>query len=195
MWSENKRLFVLIGLLVVVVCTYVVLHGLPWSSSDDESDLSGPGDTGSVAAANTDDPPDARRPSARTSVGAHAVSKTDGTGSLSATGDLKVAAVRRKVARIAERPKPEHLDQLNFYMVGLGVGSGQVDYLDKSALLTGETPIDLSFRVEADEERFNALVERAETLSKVISRKEPPQANSCWLCDYCQHHEECSECD
>lgn len=112
MWSKNRRLFVLIGLLVAAVCAYLALHGLPWSSSDEEVDQSGPGDAGNVVAASTDDPPDARRPSVRGDGPTHGVGKRDGPDGGVPAGGPKAAAVRRKVARLAERPKPEYLPEL-----------------------------------------------------------------------------------
>lgn len=93
------------------------------------------------------------------------------------------------------RPKQEHLDQLQFYLVGLGIRRGRVDYLDKSSLLQGGDMIDVSFPVEANPSRFAALVARARELTGALTVGAPPSAVPCWLCDYCLHAQECQEVD
>lgn len=91
------------------------------------------------------------------------------------------------------RSRPEHLAQVNYYVVMLGLSHGQIDYLDKSALLQGKSVVDASYLVEADSAGFSIFVERAVELAKALSERSSPPAVSCWLCDYCLYREECGE--
>ena len=90
-------------------------------------------------------------------------------------------------------PRQEHIAQVNYYAIMLGLSHGQIDYLDKSALLRGKSVIDASYIVEADSAGFSIFVERAVELAKSLSERSPPPAVKCWLCDYCLHREECRE--
>jgi len=90
-------------------------------------------------------------------------------------------------------PRQEHLDQLNFYVIQLGLNQGQIDYLDKTALLKGNGIVDSSFIVEVDPTRFKAVVGRALDLVKALTDEDPSQPKPCWQCDYCLHEEECPE--
>lgn len=93
------------------------------------------------------------------------------------------------------RPRQEHLDQLNFYVVRLGLSYGQLDYLDKSALLKGDGVIDTSYITEADPTRFQVTVSKARKLVKALTDEDPPQPLPCWLCGYCLYKEECRKRD
>ena len=55
-------------------------------------------------------------------------------------GSLLVREVKTiKSFRYLNEPKPEHVEQIQFYMNALGVELGQIDYIDKTALLSGGT--------------------------------------------------------
>jgi hypothetical protein len=113
MFGEKKRLFLLIGLLVAAGCTYVVVHGVPWSASEDEIDLDlgDLGDAGTVAAAKPDGTPESGGNSSGTGGARHAVGNARRP-SQAAGPSPRAKLYRKKVARIAERPKPEYLPQL-----------------------------------------------------------------------------------
>ncbi len=115
MLSDKRRLFLLVGLLIAAGCAYVFFHGVPWSASDDEIDIDvgDLGDPGTVAAAKQDDASDSKEPPA--GVG----SRTDATGNTRRPGNsadrsrsARVETFRKRVARIAERPRPEYLPEL-----------------------------------------------------------------------------------
>ena len=93
--------------------------------------------------------------------------------------------------RRSGRPKPEHVDQLQFYLVGLGVDQGRVDYLDKSAFMQGKDVIDQSFMMTAERSVFTRLVNSARILISARESQSAPSPFPCWLCDYCQHSSIC----
>ena len=91
------------------------------------------------------------------------------------------------------QPRQEHIDQLQFYLNSLNIQHGQINYLDKSALLRGPDQVDLTFNITQDSDRFIEILNKATHLAKAISFKEQPKAEPCWLCEYCMHNERCSD--
>lgn len=94
-------------------------------------------------------------------------------------------------------PKEDHAAQIQFYINALAIDFGQVDYLDKQALLTGETRIDTTFTVERDYAAYAKLIGVANRLHTAWRTLTPPPANpAAWngkYCDYCQHRDLCDE--
>lgn len=103
----------------------------------------------------------------------------------------EVKSARSLSYRRNNGPSPDHVSQLQFYMVGAGIRQGQIDYLDKSSILNGVNPIDLSFRVQADEDHYFELISRARMLTHALKYKQPPLPQKSWLCDYCNYKEDC----
>jgi len=113
MFGEKKRLFLLVGLLVAAGCTYVAVHGVPWSGSEDEIDLDlgDLGDAGTVAAAKPDGTPNSAGTSSGTAGASHSVANARRP-SHSAGPSPRSEIVYEKVRRVAQRPKPAHLPHL-----------------------------------------------------------------------------------
>ena len=94
-------------------------------------------------------------------------------------------------------PKPEHYEQIQFYLSCLNIENGVLDYLDKNALLRGKTNIDISFPVKQDESVAHNMINRAIKLKAAVDQKLPPPGNpEAWngkICDYCLFKDICSE--
>ncbi len=90
----------------------------------------------------------------------------------------------------------EHLDQLQFYLNATGIYYGCVDYLDKTALMTGDAQIDTSIEVTKNQDDFLRITAKAGELINFLESSELPPSNStAWkgrICDYCQFRAECS---
>lgn len=93
------------------------------------------------------------------------------------------------------RPWPDHVEQLQFYLGALGLEWGQIDYLDRRALVMGEYVIDTSYEVTRDRMMFDDLVRRAEIFSRTVRENIVPLANRAAYggkgCDNCGHRPYC----
>ena len=102
-----------------------------------------------------------------------------------------------KTAHWLREPKDNHVAQLQFYLNSLSIDYGQIDYLDKKALLDGKNPIDVSFTVERDPQAFTDLINTAKQLHKAWTTETQPPANpDAWngkVCNYCQYKDLCDE--
>jgi len=96
-----------------------------------------------------------------------------------------------------KKPKPEHVAQLQFYMNTLGVEQGQIDYLDKTAWLTGDNKIDKSFPMKANPNEYYRILQTAGQISTSIKKAKVPEFNSkAWggrVCDYCLYENLCEK--
>jgi len=95
-----------------------------------------------------------------------------------------------------EGPKPEHVEQLQFYLHVLGVGAGQLDYLDKKAFLQGETPIETIFEMEHNPNFYKALVKRALNMRDYLRAGTAPANPGAWggnICKFCKFSDICNE--
>ena len=94
-----------------------------------------------------------------------------------------------------KEPKPEHNEQLQFYLYCLELEHGVIDYLDKGALLRGGTEVDLSFPIELDRKIGKELISRALNLKSCVDKKTLPVSNSdAWggkVCGYCLYKDLC----
>jgi hypothetical protein len=107
----------------------------------------------------------------------------------------------QKTAAWLREPKPEHAEQLQFYLSALGLDFGQIDYLDKTIFLQGRDVkarpgegggIDKSFQVQRDPRIFAEIVKRGYLLANAIREGRPPQKMECWQCNgYCDYAAEC----
>jgi len=102
-----------------------------------------------------------------------------------------------KTTHWMKNPKPEHLAQLQFYMNTLGVEQGQIDYLDKTAWLTGNNVIDKCFPVKANPNEYYRIFQVAGQISTAIKKAKVPEANpKAWggrICDYCLYEDLCEK--
>ena len=112
-------------------------------------------------------------------------------------GALVVHEVKSAKTVWQDRAKPEHVAQLQYYMSVLGVERGQVDYLDKTAWLTGDRPVDRSFPVKLDPNAYYKMMDLARHVAGYIQRKEMPAGNpKAWggrICSYCLYNDVCEE--
>jgi len=102
-----------------------------------------------------------------------------------------------KTANWLTEPKEDHTAQIQFYINALAIDFGQIDYLDKKALLNGKTRIDTTFTVERDHAAYAKLISIANRLHTARRTLTPPPANpTAWngkYCDYCQHQDLCDK--
>ena len=93
------------------------------------------------------------------------------------------------------QPKEDHVAQLQFYLNALAIDHGQVDYLDKTALLEGRDPIDLSFSVTRDKQAMLDILRLAKEIARSVQNATLPPANpDAWnrkVCDYCSYRDLC----
>ena len=87
--------------------------------------------------------------------------------------------------------KPEHVQQLQFYLGALNVEFGSVDYISKENLLQGLGVVEQCYQIRRDPAAFVYMVKRGEELAGYVSRGELPIACPGWQCDYCLHKEGC----
>jgi CRISPR/Cas system-associated exonuclease Cas4 (RecB family) len=96
-------------------------------------------------------------------------------------------------------PSEDHVLQLQFYLNALGIDHGQIDYLDKQALLEGTTSIDLSFSVTRSEEIMQRLLHEATETAWALQSQTIPEGNpEAWngkVCDYCNYRDLCQKED
>jgi hypothetical protein len=107
----------------------------------------------------------------------------------------------QRTAAWLREPKPEHVEQLQFYLASLGLDWGQVDYLDKTILLQGRDvkarpgeggAVDKSFPIQRDTRVFAELVHRGRLLAEAIRAGKSPAKAECWMCQgYCDYSAEC----
>lgn len=93
--------------------------------------------------------------------------------------------------------KPEHYEQLQFYLSCLNIENGVIDYLDKSSMLQGRNIIDKSFPIKQNESVAHNMIHRALKLKAAVDQKLPPKGNpEAWngkVCNYCLYKDICSE--
>ena len=83
--------------------------------------------------------------------------------------------------------KPEHLQQIQFYLGSLNVEFGSVDYISKENLLQGLEVVEQCYQVRRDPAVFAFMVKRGEELAGYVGRGEVPAACPGWTCGYCSH--------
>lgn len=96
MWSDKRRLFLLIGLVTLLGVVYLVVHGVPGWRKSRSADETPAGDV----------------PAARPRAGGGDSADPPRSAREKASARREVVARRREVARIALQKKPEHLPRL-----------------------------------------------------------------------------------
>jgi len=96
-----------------------------------------------------------------------------------------------------KEPKEDHIAQIQLYLNALGVERGQVDYLDKTAWLTGDHPIDKSFPVKTNPNTLHRLLAEAKYHARCLrDNTVPPPNPGAWngrVCDYCIYSGLCNK--
>jgi len=102
-----------------------------------------------------------------------------------------------KTTRWMKGPRDAHVAQLQFYMNALDINQGQIDYLDKTAWLTGDYIIDKSYSIERDPTEYYRVLQKAGQIAQSIKNAEVPEANpKAWggrICDYCNYRDLCEK--
>ncbi len=89
-----------------------------------------------------------------------------------------------------EEPKPEHVNQLQFYLNTLGIEVGYIDYINKQTFINGYNTVDKKFKIKRDKQTYKSLLTRAHTLFGALMADIPPPKEPCWKCKrYCSHQE------
>lgn len=99
--------------------------------------------------------------------------------------------------RLEDAPKLDHELQLQFYLNILCIDHGQIDYLDKQALLQGTTSIDLSFPIQRNPATIKKILIEAQDIALLLQNNILPEGNSeAWngkICEYCNYNDLCEE--
>jgi len=102
-----------------------------------------------------------------------------------------------KTTHWMKTPREGHVAQLQFYLNALGIENGQIDYLDKTAWLTGNNKIDKSFHIKADKNDYYRILQTAGQISTAITKATVPEANpDAWnkrVCQYCNYQDLCEK--
>jgi hypothetical protein len=102
---------------------------------------------------------------------------------------------------LGDQAKPEHIQQVTFYMEVTGLEHGQVDYLDKSNFLDGQGKIDLSFPQRKRPDLFRHTLNVCRSLHGFLKANILPPKSPCWKCGksrktgqhYCKYFELCGQ--
>jgi len=86
-----------------------------------------------------------------------------------------------------EEPYENHQKQLQFYLGATGITNGEINYISKKALVTGEKELDQTHIVIMDITIYEEMIQRGKILTDALKTATPPQPEPSWLCDYCQH--------
>jgi CRISPR/Cas system-associated exonuclease Cas4 (RecB family) len=87
--------------------------------------------------------------------------------------------------------KPEHIQQIQFYLGCLNLEFGSVDYISKENLLQGLGVVEQCYQLRRDPAAFVYMVKRGEELAGYVDRVEVPEMSKGWQCDYCLHRGNC----
>lgn len=110
-------------------------------------------------------------------------------------GQLEVHEIKtiKCFGSFLEEPKPEHVNQLQFYLNTLGIEVGYIDYINKQTFINGYNTIDKKFRIKRDKRVYKRLLKRAHTLFGALLADIPPLREPCWKClGCCLYQDECS---
>jgi len=109
-------------------------------------------------------------------------------------GNLEVHEIKtiKCFGSFLEEPKPEHVNQLQFYLNTLGIEKGHIDYINKQTFINGYNKIDKKFEINRNKRTYKKLLKRAHTLFGALLVDIPPSKEECWKCKgYCQYISEC----
>ena len=113
-------------------------------------------------------------------------------------GKIEVHEIKtiKSIGSWLDKPKPEHVNQLQFYLNILGVEAGSIDYINKFAFLYGNDIIDHRFSIQRDDRVYKVLLSRTHELFGALMADIPPPKEKCWKCEgYCSYQQECERGD
>jgi hypothetical protein len=105
-------------------------------------------------------------------------------------GQLEVHEVKtiKCFGSFLEEPKPEHVNQLQFYLNVLGVDTGYIDYINKQTFINGSSSIDKRFKIKRDPRIYKRIIRRAHSFFGSLLVDIPPLKEPCWKCQgFCQY--------
>ncbi|MCW4049135.1 MAG: CRISPR-associated protein Cas4 [Candidatus Bathyarchaeota archaeon] len=111
-------------------------------------------------------------------------------------GQLEVHEIKtiKCFGSFLEEPKPEHVNQLQFYLNTLGIEVGYIDYINKQTFINGYNTIDKKFKIKRDKRTHKKLLKRAHALFGALIVDIPPVREPCWKCQgYCLYQDECTK--
>lgn len=85
------------------------------------------------------------------------------------------------------KPYENHQKQLQFYLGAIGLTFGEINYISKKAMVSGDQQLDKIYKIEANQEEYLNMIQRGKILINSIKTNTPPNPEPGWLCDYCQH--------
>ena len=109
-------------------------------------------------------------------------------------GQLEVHEIKtiKCFGSFLEEPKPEHVNQLQFYLNTLGIEVGYIDYINKQTFINGYNTVDKKFKIKREKRTYKKLLKRAHTLFGALMADIPPLKEQCWKCKgYCKFYDEC----
>lgn len=91
-----------------------------------------------------------------------------------------------------EEPKPEHVNQLQFYLNILVVKNSSIDYIKKLAFGYGKGIVNKRFCTKRDVRAYIRPLKRSCEQFGALMANITPTKEKCWKCDeYCSYNEEC----
>jgi CRISPR/Cas system-associated exonuclease Cas4 (RecB family) len=90
-----------------------------------------------------------------------------------------------------DKPQPQHVMQLQFYMYAIGIHSGMLLYIQKDNLQTKW------FNIEYDSSVVERILKRFKLLDDSLKQDKIPEAEAklnselSWMCRYCDYKEDC----
>lgn len=92
----------------------------------------------------------------------------------------------KSVSKTPSEPYDHHVIQLNAYLGMLNTREGYLIYINKK---NGEVKV---FKLQFDETLYHQTLERAKKLSKALSENKSPEAETGFLCKYCEWDGQCN---
>jgi CRISPR-associated exonuclease Cas4 len=89
----------------------------------------------------------------------------------------------KELTYVKDKPKPEHVQQLNMYLHARNLPYGVIVYITKNSVDI------LEHKVEYDEKLYQSTVKFFKRLSKYLITNKEPKPSKCggwWACDYCK---------
>ncbi|MHA1971538.1 MAG: CRISPR-associated protein Cas4 [Candidatus Hodarchaeales archaeon] len=99
-------------------------------------------------------------------------------------GELEVHEIKtiKCFGSFLTEPKPEHVNQLQFYLNTLGIETGYIDYINKQTFINGYNTIDKRFQIKQNKRTYKRLLKRAHNLFGCLLADTPPKPEPCWKC-------------
>ena len=103
----------------------------------------------------------------------------------------KIIVEVKSTKTLPERPKKDHISQLQLYMHNLQISKGVVLYVQKDNLQTQE------FNINYNKEKYDEIIRRFHGLHHCLKLDIIPPAesklvkNQNWMCNYCEYRKDC----